>query len=203
MDTTTIMQLVPVLTGAAICLVLGFSLFKGSQHAVVTASVFVFGAALCGSAVFSSISWEKDKGQIKTVVGAASDLAEISRRNADAIDALKLAITKIEERISLALAPTLSGTTPTLGTSVSDTPAYTFPIDSQWSGVQSGDFCETYANLCADIAVESTGIVVPKAAYDALSSFTPNEELLRAENLINGNEVAASNVQKTLNDIAW
>ncbi|MBW9086609.1 hypothetical protein JNB91_02020 [Rhizobium wenxiniae] len=109
-----ILGLTPVVIGALLLLAAVVAIVRNQLTVPLLGAVF-FGAALCGSAVFSSISWSKDEGKIETIAGALSKAGNAVDDNKRAIkevrDALDILKTQVNE-IALALPATGSSNDP-------------------------------------------------------------------------------------------
>lgn len=100
-----ILGVTPVAIGSLLLLAAVLAIIRNQVTLPLLGAVF-FGAALCGSAVFSSISWSKDEGKIETIAGAISKAGNAAEDNKKAIqevrDALGILRTQVD-KIALAL----------------------------------------------------------------------------------------------------
>jgi hypothetical protein len=109
---TLILGLTPVFIGALLLIFACIAIFR-NQVTLPLLGAIAFATALCGSAVFASISWGKDEGKIETIAGALSKAGSAVDENKKAIqevrDALDILKNQVNE-IALALPAATSGT---------------------------------------------------------------------------------------------
>jgi hypothetical protein len=113
MALSDILQLTPVIVGSLLIAALGVGFFVKGATWEWLAALFL-GAALCGSSVFASLSWDKTSGKIETIAGATKASADVAKQNSDDIATLKDSIKAINTRID-ALASLAQASRPDAG----------------------------------------------------------------------------------------
>lgn len=89
---------VPVAAGALLLASACIAILR-NQATLTLVAIVAFGTALCGSAVFASISWKASEGKIETLAGALSGAVGTAERNNQSIENIRSALVALKQQV--------------------------------------------------------------------------------------------------------
>lgn len=159
-----ILALVPCLVGAAVAIVCVVQLARTAENSTQVLVALIIGAALCGSSVFSQLTWDGTKFEVKTALEATSSLADVVKDNSETIKVMKATLGSITQQLGLL-------TTAPIAAGSDATGDLAFPSDSAWSNFGSTDFCTKFPAACSVVSQSGSSVIVPRSTIESLGTY--------------------------------